>query len=435
MIITAHGALPPAMASGVTITVFAGISGIDKAGLVSEIVRHSRRRGEICSIDFEARLLNRPPLDCPDMPSFLDIHHRRQKLDSIVDTFRRITRDIEAGESSRHIFLSMHLSYFKNGEFFPPLMPHLFSPMLDKLAGARMNIITLIDDAFTIRQRLHDRAKDMHQGTALRLREIMIWRSQEALCAEGLQIHMSNMTVAGREPIRSYLVSVRHPHSTFESLIFGENPRRAYLSYPISSTRALPDAVKEINDFRSNAHRLGGETATAVFDPVTIDEMALRPALARSSDGGDVILQSADRWPLGPVRPVADDPPWPMRIPASEVCEVLPRGGRRDGAEGRAAGDVENQIRSRDYRLVEDAHFLAAYRPVFNLKKSEGVDAEIRHAKEFGRKVVVYHPPQDAGEGKSAYDPFGSNVVAKSDPGEFLAYLRRMLASGDRGAR
>lgn len=423
------------MASGVTITVFAGISGIDKAGLVSSIIRHSRRQDDICNIDFEAKLLNRPPLDCPDMPSFLDIHHRRQKLDSIVDTFKRITRDIETGGGSRHIFLSMHLSYFKNGEFFPPLIPHLFAPMLDKLDGARMNIITLIDDAFTIRQRLHDRDTDMHPGTALRLREIMIWRSQEALCAEGIQIHTNNMTVAEKEPIRNYLVSARHPHSTFENLIFEENPRRVYLSYPISSTRALPDAVKEINDFRNNAHRLGVETGTTVFDPVTIDELALRPALARPPDGGDVILKSADRWPLEPVGSVAEDPTWPMRIPASEVREVLPGGERGNGTAGRAAGDVENQIRSRDYRLVEDSHFLAAYRPVFNLKKSEGVDAEIRHAKEFGRKVVAYHPPQDADEGKAAYNPFGSNVVAKSDPDEFLAYLRKMLDSGNRAAR
>lgn len=404
---------------------FAGISGLDKKGVVDSIVAHSRRRGDVHRVDFEEELLNRPPLDCPDIPSFLDIHSRQQKLDAMAGTFGRITRDIEGQDSAPHVFLTMHLTYFKNSEFFPPLMPSLFSPLLDKLAGARMNIITLIDDAFTIRGRLGSRDEDMHPGTALRLREILVWRSQEALCAEGLKIHMGNMTETGggKEPVRSYMVSVNHPHATFENLIFNDRPKRAYLSYPISSTRSSSGAVSEINGFRREAHAVGAETGTAVFDPVTVDEIALRAALERPAGGDTVVLEEADRWPLGEIGPVSRGPAWPVEIPRSEVDEVLPS---RGPGSGRAAGDIENQIASRDYRLVEDANFLAVYRPMFNMKKSAGVDAEIRYAKEFGKKVVVYHPPQDSG-GDAASSPFGSNVVAKADRGEFIGYLRRAL--------
>ena len=418
------------MARGVAITVFAGISGLDKKGVVDSIVDHSGRSGEVHRADFEAELLNRPPLDCPDIPSFLDIHNRQQKLDAIEGAFRRITRDIEGQDSASHVFLTMHLSYFKNSGFFPPLMPSLFSPMLDKLGAARMNIVTLIDDAFTIRERLGRRDEDLHPGTALRLREILIWRSQEALCAEGLKIHMGNMTetAAGKEPVRSYMVSVNHPHATFENLIFDDRPRRAYLSYPISSTRGSPGDVSEINGFRREAHAVGAETRTAVFDPVTIDELALKMALERSPKGGNVVLEESDRWPLGETSPVAGGPMWPVEIPRSEVVEVLPPAGTDPGrGAGGAAGDIGNQISSRDYRLVEDASFLAVYRPKFNTKKSAGVDAEIRHAKEFGKKVVVYHPPQDSGADQAS-SPFGSNVVAKADRGEFIGYLRRALA-------
>ena len=418
------------MARGTTITVFAGISGLDKRGIVDSIANRSKRRGDVHRVDFEEELLSRPPLDCPDIPSFLDIHSRQQKLDAMAGAFGRVTREIEGLDGAPHVFLTMHLSYFKNGEFFPPLMPSLFAPMLDKLAGARMNIITLIDDAFTIRERLGRRDEDMHPGTALRLREILIWRSQEALCAEGLKIHMGNMTetAAGKEPVRSYMVSVNHPHATFENLIFDDRPKRAYLSYPISSTRGSPDDVSEINEFRKEAHAVGAETGTAVFDPVTVDELALRTALGRSSEGGDVVLEKADRWPLDETSPVSGGPGWPVRIPRSEVVEVLPPGGADPGrGAGGAAGDIENQISSRDYRIVEDANFLAVYRPMFNMKKSAGVDAEIRHAKEFGKKVIVYHPPQDSRAGPAS-SPFGSNVVAKADRGEFVGYLRRALA-------
>lgn len=418
------------MARGTTITVFAGISGLDKRGVVDSIADHSRWRGEVHRVDFEEELLGRPPLDCPDMPSFLDIRSRQQKLDAVAGAFRRIAKDVEGRNGASHVFLTMHLSYFKNSEFFPPLMPSLFSPMLDKLGGARMNIVTLIDDAFAIRGRLARRDGGTHSGTALRLREILIWRSQEALCAEGLKIHMGNMTetAAGKEPVRSYMVSVNHPHATFENLIFGDRPRRACLSYPVSSTRDLPDDVLEINEFRKEAHAVGDETGTAVFDPVTVDELALRTAFERSSEGGDVVLEEQDRWPLGGINPVSGGPRWPVRIPRSEVAEVLlPAGPDRGQGTGGGAGDIGNQISSRDYRLVEDANLLAAYRPMFNMKKSAGVDAEIRHAKKFGKKVVVYHPPRD-GLGDPASSPFGSDVVAKADRSEFVGYLRKALA-------
>ena len=120
-----------------------------------------------------------------------------------------------------------------------------------------------------------------------------------------------------------------------------------------------------------------------------------------------------------------------MAIPRSEVLEVLPPGGPGQGqAPGRAAGDVENQIRSRDYRLVEDTSFLVAYRPVFNGKKSDGVEAEIKHAKEFGRRVIAYHPPQDSAGDRHASSPFGSNVITKAGRGEFIGYVGKVLGTG-----
>ena len=224
------------------------------------------------------------------------------------------------------------------------------------------------------------------------------------------------------------MVSVRHPRATFKNLIFDDRPRRAYLSYPISSTRGLPDAVDEINGFRKEAHAVGAETGTAVFDPVTIDELALQDAFDRSAGGdADIVLKKSDRWPLGAVDPVAAEPEWPMHIPRSEVSEVLPPAGRGPGrGAGGAGGDIKNQIRSRDYRLIEDVHFLAAYRPFFNTKKSDGVDAEIKHAKEVGKKVMVYHPSKDR-QGDSASSPFGSNVVEKAERGEFMGYLKKAL--------
>ena len=76
-------------------------------------------------------------------------------------------------------------------------------------------------------------------------------------------------------------------------------------------------------------------------------------------------------------------------IPGREVEEVLAVLGN---GHGPAQGDVENQITSRDYHLVELANYLAVYRPFMGRRKSRGVEAELLHAKEYGRKALAYHP-------------------------------------------
>ena len=103
---------------------------------------------------------------------------------------------------------------------------------LTKTIATKFNIITLIDDIFTIWQNLH-RKENQFPNTSLRLREISAWRSLEYLYAESLQNHL-NAPEEGRQRATNYLVSVRHPFSTFDNLIFKQSSKRIYLSYPIS---------------------------------------------------------------------------------------------------------------------------------------------------------------------------------------------------------
>lgn len=102
-----------------------------------------------------------------------------------------------------HVFLRMHLSYFKNSEILLPPLPQLLSSMLTRVPDARMSIIVLIDDAFSVWQRLRERAADMHPGTALRLREVMIWRSAELSYAEVIRRYGDTLPTP-EEQIRSY---------------------------------------------------------------------------------------------------------------------------------------------------------------------------------------------------------------------------------------
>lgn len=411
----------------VTITVFAGISGLDKKTLVADIIKKSGRQDQILNIDFDARLTR--SANCEDIVAFLGIPSVRSKIGLIEGAFAKLTEEIAESRFIDHVFLQTHLSYFRDSEVLLPPLPQLLSAMNTKTPDSRMKIIVLMDDSFVVWQRLRERASQFHPGTNLKLREVMIWRSVETSYAELIGRYVDDMHVSPAEEIHSYPVSVRHPFSTFNNLIFENNPRKVYLSYHISSTRNDPRKIDEINKFRRRIHQMGERTRSAVFDPVTIDELALKKALAEAGRSRTVQVKKEYRWPLGRVSPLANEPGWPIRIPRREVQEVL--ASMRNGAN-LVQGDIENQITSRDYHLVELANYLAVYRPFMGGAASMGVDAEIKHAVEHGRKVVAYHPKGDlpAGGGRASTHPFGNKMAVMPTQQKFEGHLERLLDRG-----
>lgn len=412
--------------NGVAITVFAGISGMDKASLVDKIIKKSGQEDKILNIDVESVLMR--ALNCEGISTFLDKPSIKSKFDDIERAFSRIPAMIEDERRSiEHAFLQIHLSYFKNSEILLPPLPQLLSSILARVPDSRMRIIVLIDDVFSVWQKLKNRAGDMHPGTGLKLREVMIWRSVELSYAEVVKRYGDTMPNLPEEQIHSYPVSIRHPVSTFNNLIFEKDPRAVYLSYHITSARHDPRKVREINNFRRRAYTLGEKTRTAVFDPVAIDELALASALNSTGRSGTVRITQEHRWPLGTIAPLAGHPSWPIDIPKHEVKEVL--AASRNGKKAVQA-DVGNQITSRDLQLVELARHLAVYRPRMGGHMSLGVDAEIKHAIEHGRKVVACHLRSDqAGDSPSTH-PFGNKITVFPTSKKFMAHLEKTLARG-----
>jgi len=369
----------------VDITFFAGITGIDKSNFIQSLISKSGKTDEILHINFEDELTDnsRPGITPSDIPAFLDMPNPYTKIKIIEDTFRWIADKItRQQDKKKYIFFSMHLSYYKNSEFFPPLNTQLFSSLLAKIPKPKVKIITLIDDIFSIWNRIKEKEQDVYLDTRLRLREILAWRSLESLRSESLNIRLSS-SEEGVLSSNNYLVSIRHPYNTFHNLIFHEKPTTVYLSYPITSTRITPEGISEINNYRKQIHEMGDKHGAAIFDPVTIDELSLVKALDESEGNNDpdAILKEEHRWPLHDPSPIVPLPNWPIKIPKQEIEEVKK--------------DISNQIQSRDYALVDAATFLAVYRPFYEGNRSEGADAEIKHAKECGSTVVVYSLEED----------------------------------------
>ena len=92
--------------SGVTVTVLAGISGIDKKPFADELVARSGRHGKIESLDFDEGLLERR--GSLSIPAFLDTPSVESRIGGIEGRFDQIA-DYSAGYKSLPPFHGDHI--------------------------------------------------------------------------------------------------------------------------------------------------------------------------------------------------------------------------------------------------------------------------------------------------------------------------------------
>lgn len=408
------------------VTVFAGITGIDKAGFVKKILGRSKMTDKVLVIDFEEEMRNErrnPPETSPDMAAYLDSPDSTLKFSIFESTFPWVAKMIDAGKKKyEHVFLLMHLSYFKNSEFFPPFVPALFDQLFTALPCSKVRIVTLIDDVFSIWNSISSREGEKgYSNTKLSLKEILSWRSLEALRAESLKIHYMYENEGGRQ-VSHYVISIRHPHSTFHNLLFKENATRIYLSYPISEPRKTNTDIMEINMFRTTMHDLSNKHGLVVFDPVAIDELCIKFALdkllaktpkKKHHEITSVKITKDDRWPICLDGLVAPDIQFPIVLPRREIEEVIK--------------DIGNQIVSRDYAFVDASSYLAVYRPVYCKKVSKGAEKEIDRANDHMKRVLIYHPKEDHIDPTATTHPFGARTTTYDDKDAFFEGLQRLI--------
>jgi len=401
-----------------TITIFTGTSGIDKKDFLNRLIKKSNMEKKVLLLNFEDELINeeRGIQPIPNMHTFLNSPDSALKLQVYSSNFSWIGKKIRERKSPiTEIFLNMHMIYFKNSEFFPPFIPTLYNDIFGQLPDSKIRIITLIDDIFVIWKEIIDRENTLgFTNTKLRLREILAWRSLEFLLGESLKEHI-NITEQGSQRANHLMLSIRHPHETFQNLIFKNSKYRIYLSYHISESRKTKEGINEINKFRKTMHNFGKKENAAIFDPVAIDELAMAFALKKArnnnSNPKNLNFKKEERWPLELTNLNAKKVKWPIKIPANEIDEV--------------GDDINNQIKSRDYTLVDTATHLAVYRPFFNGKLSRGVDAEIKRANAHFSEVIVYHPKEDQIDGGTTH-PFEGNVTIFEDEKIFIKHLQKL---------
>lgn len=401
------------------VTILAGITGFDKSAFVrqfakiclrkngySEDLESRESRKFIQYVKFEDELL-REDKTSNDIPGFLEKLSFNEKCDTIEATFKRITNQVDP--NTANLFLDIHLSYYKRSGFIPPMSVANFRHLVPK-DDTPVKVVTIIDDVFIIWKNLRSR-ENKYPGTRLRLREILSWRSLEMLQAEAVAMNYTNE----HRNVENYLVAIRHPIETLHSLVFRPRPLRAYLSFPITKTRHDEARVRDINNFRSEAHSIASRHHAALFDPVTIDELALKTALdsVKGSKSGLVRLRKGMRWPIQIDKKLVGESDWPIDIPRQEIEEVLP--------------DINNNIRARDFKLIDTSKFTIAYRPHFG-GESKGVRQEVDYTVQQGRRAYAYDPKEDS-TGRHDPHPFDTNVIVYREREDFLARLDSAFSS------
>ncbi len=310
------------------------------------------------------------------------------------EAFARFRRE-EKKSGADHTFLGVHLSYRHNQ------IPSCAVDLLEILRWKPHCIVTLIDDAYAVRHRIH------HGGyTSFTLAELVLWRAEELLIAD-LLARLTNR----RKPIPNFLFAVKHPGAMLTRLlasVCGDTKlhrpiARVYLSYHMTTTRDEANLRAVIDAFRRKAQFPVRDKAEAmenlaVFDPAAIDELPLIKLARRGA--GNLQYRVRDprhRWPLlqpGKLLVSDDDIPDRLTIPRDEIR-----------AAGRA---IDKQVEARDIRLVDQSHVVCAYRPsLLGFKPGTGQRAELDHARHTGRKIIQYIKKGEEEPPPSSFWPSG----------------------------
>jgi len=213
--------------------------------------------------------------------------------------------------------------------------------------------ITLIDDVDRIYARLV--INNNSKAFDFSLKDIMVWREEEIITTEILAFAQSKP---------HFTIPLRNPKDTIFKILFRENLKKTYVSFPITKVLDKPNVLKEVNNFRDSLAK-----EMIVFDPYTIQEKKLLLFANEAKENGETVIE---RNILGEK----------IKFDLSDIFSI--------------AKDIDGQIISRDFRLIDQSDMVVAFIPEVKGEPdiSAGVQSEIQYAHDLPREVYVIWPSQ-----------------------------------------
>lgn len=397
--------------------IFTGQSGVNKDMVVSNLINYleescgqseNRNQNEqkpfILHKSLEEKLLpNQSDTEHWDFIDILNVPSESNKTARWYEALSNLIAEVE-DQDQKNVFINMHAVIYIHSNF----SSHSNWDLVRKFRPDM--IVTLVDDIYDIWWFLKKRREEYPQNPDYRLREIMTWRTAEFMAAELLaqNLHPDYQ-------IPHYVVANKQPVNTLVNLLLHPEKMRVYASFPITEVRNNENDKETIDSHRKYLH-----DRYVTFDPLTIDEYVLSDKYYKWIENGSkpskIAMNSEDRWQVRsdacdlPLLSEGIDYPDEVLVEPEEIEEVAYE-----------TDELMNHVEWRDYRLIEQSHCLAAYRPKYKGIVSRGSSAEVDYAQMSVKPMYLYWKHLE--DGRTV--PFGSGGKVSYDYNEFLENLEK----------
>ncbi len=362
-----------------------GQIGLDKTPYLEEVQKLARSSGESIELFNVGKMMYS---EAPDVRPGRILGLPLSRLHSLR---RAVFKDIiNQAPRHEHSMVNTHATFRWRHGLFPAFD-------FDQLREFGADVfICMVDNVEMVHHRLHNE----HDIDAT-LKDCMVWREEEILATELMaQAFGGKFFIVGRGR------AAQNTRTVFR-LLCRPDMMTVYPSFPMSHVVGMPDILAEIDQFRAAlAERF------IAFDPGDVDEkLMLDHAIMATKEGHDFI----DLDPTDPAASFGKMPGDPelsgretIKVSCREILDI--------------AGDIDGQIYSRDFKLIDQSDMIVSYVPelpggVPGL--SSGVERELQHAWEHTKDVYVVWKP------KKNPSPFITETATKifSSTDEALAHF------------
>lgn len=399
---------------------FFGTTGTEKEEALKRLQYWAQAKGRpqpLC-VDVEERIEGF--YGCGRLYEYLDQPITSFQKTDWNEAFEQISQEVQEERKQRDVYLAIHGALIRKD--------YGVRSVINLAEVAQLHpdaIITLIDDVFVNWHHTERRAASgqEHKGRPT-LTQLLIGRRYEILIADlVVNFHQDQF---GRPRKPNYVLGLRHSVETLGRLLYADNPKRVYVSLPISTPRNRQEkgdatAIKMVNSLLQEALEFQkADKNLVLFLPVTLDEMLVKTlANTISSDPQEddsLELPLSRRWQIPEVlgQTLRDEASLPttIKLPARQVKAI--------------AGLIDDEIRTHDFRMIDQSEKVLVLSQYCDKEESGGVSAEISYAVMTSRKVEAYQVPEWLPNGAAWGPPSGTGPFAGGPRAEYVGYHKRL---------
>ena len=322
------------------VAVVTGQMGLRKKELVESLIGKAKDKGlQARAFHIGDMMYREDPKITPRKILDLDLPDLRRLRRSCL---REIDRHIEDQRSkdSYTIVVNTHATFRWNRGLFE-------AAEVEELTKLKPTMFfCVIADCDVIKKQL---SQD-YPERSYRLKDILVWREEEMLATSLISKAMGTTA-------HFYIIPRPEAVELMFSLLFRPDLPKAYISFPISHVQHLPEVLEEIAGYKAvlKQHMIA-------FDPYLLKEKRLEGELYAALQNRDDFIKVDNE----------------LKLDIHEVQEILP--------------DIDGQIISRDFMLIDQSDMVIAYFPVDPQGVpiiSPGVVSELSYAYRTTTKTYV----------------------------------------------